>query len=796
MTAEGTAHTEPIPLPAHGWTPGRGLVLTHTAKGRAIPLQAIHQWLRVNAELFGCTKADLLAQGNAADLLEDLLPLAKSLELPLALRSGCAEPPRNLEGLAQGGLFEVCLAPPHGDIKALAPWIAACRSASLPFRILLMPPYPHAEEAPGLLEDWSEAGLRRIELAAHDPFVKSSGVQPAEEALARIQSFLESAQAKRIDAAVRGVPFCLLPEALWPYVLQEPQRRRSPWGYEAQAHNLALRLFERGPTAVQLAMDTLLSGHASTAAYGLDRLMYPFLVARPRLQSILWLIHRILRRVPLVRRFYIPRPDTDAWNRHLDVERSRKARAMPPVCRSCCLRLICEGASPQVRAAFEDARFETQPGELTVSPLAFAQGLPHILDPIDADRLASAPAVEELAQEGMRRAQDVKPTLLVSSYDYGIEGHWADQCEGGVRWLSITPAEKRSTVLANVALPFTASFTLGGGMAEYGGFQLNRSIRLACPLDNATHRFVLHAGPHGNYVLLRDGVAVHPAVLAAQGHPPARLPQRMDVRIVLGNIDGAIMTSNVAFWLGAAPGEDPPSETGGDPPFFSFILVCTRFARRLQASLATVLHQEEVDPASIEVIVCYVPGADAVEDVIESCEHIAPEVRFVRAAFGEEHVRAKGLMINEAVGMARGEWIVLMDADILLPPQALRRLQALGPDVLFAAPDGRKMLDAHATARILMGETHPWASWDNLVASAAEYRFREAHGVPIGFFQALRRQCFEKIQYVEQNHFEGSDFMFGNDAVKEFGPARRLDGMPVLHMDHGGSQWYGTPRHR
>jgi glycosyltransferase involved in cell wall biosynthesis len=153
-------------------------------------------------------------------------------------------------------------------------------------------------------------------------------------------------------------------------------------------------------------------------------------------------------------------------------------------------------------------------------------------------------------------------------------------------------------------------------------------------------------------------------------------------------------------------------------------------------------------------------------------------------------------MINEAARMARGEWVILMDADILLPPRALSRIQTLGPEVQFTAPDGRKMLDPDTTARILMGEFRPWESWDALVEAPVEYRYREAHGVPIGFFQAVRRSCFDKVQYVEFNHFEGSDFFFGNDIIEEFGPVHRLDGMPVLHMDHGGSQWYGTPRHR
>jgi hypothetical protein len=332
-------------------------------------------------------------------------------------------------------------------------------------------------------------------------------------------------------------------------------------------------------------------------------------------------------------------------------------------------------------------------------------------------------------------------------------------------------------------------------MAEYIGFILGRHTRLVCPMDNPTHRLVLYADEQGRYVLLRDGRPTALLQFEEAASFPARLPGRNELRICIGNIDCSIMTTGLAIWT---PDQAETSEVSQEAANvrYSFIIVCTRFARRLQASLASLIHQEGVDPASIEVIVCYVPGADAVDDVLDSCERLAPEMRFVRMAFSPDRMLSKGFMINESVRVARGMWVVLMDADILLAPNTLAQVDALGGDAHFVAPDGRKMLDEDATARVLMGDLRPWEDWQTLVDLACEYRYREAHGVPIGFFQAVRRTCFEKIQYVELNHFEGSDFIFGEDIIKEYGAAVRLEGVPVLHLDHGGSQWYGTVRHR
>ena len=67
--------------------------------------------------------------------------------------------------------------------------------------------------------------------------------------------------------------------------------------------------------------------------------------------------------------------------------------------------------------------------------------------------------------------------------------------------------------------------------------------------------------------------------------------------------------------------------------------------------------------------------------------------------------------------------------------------------------------------------------------------------MPIGFCQCVRTKCMESVKYNEYEHFEGADWRFGVDIREQFSKELRLEGKPVLHLDHGGSQWYGTQKH-
>jgi len=246
----------------------------------------------------------------------------------------------------------------------------------------------------------------------------------------------------------------------------------------------------------------------------------------------------------------------------------------------------------------------------------------------------------------------------------------------------------------------------------------------------------------------------------------------------------------VDIWHGDRTAEDREGEAK-----YSVIIVNTRYARRLEAVLRSLAHQKDFDLGKLEVIICYVPGIDTTDDLIDSVRAAYPRLRVLRSPFPEQHVRSKGFIINESLRMASGEWVVFLDADTLVAPTMFANVEKVEADSYFIAPDGRKMLTPEITAKVLLGEIEPWNEWDELLKGPGEMRLRESHGVPIGFCQCVRATCLDEVRYLEMDHFEGSDMQFGLHMLRRFGAATRLIGLPALHLDHGGSQWYGTQKH-
>ena len=132
--------------------------------------------------------------------------------------------------------------------------------------------------------------------------------------------------------------------------------------------------------------------------------------------------------------------------------------------------------------------------------------------------------------------------------------------------------------------------------------------------------------------------------------------------------------------------------------------------------------------------------------------------------------------------------------DILLPPDYHAPDELPGATV-FAAPDGRYMLTWRRPRRAA-GRHCALDRYTTLQEAAPEYRRRESEGYPPGFCQSFRRRIFDEIRYAELDHFEGSDWLFSKSIVDRYGPESRLEGLGVLHLDHGGSQWYGTGKQR
>jgi glycosyltransferase involved in cell wall biosynthesis len=283
-------------------------------------------------------------------------------------------------------------------------------------------------------------------------------------------------------------------------------------------------------------------------------------------------------------------------------------------------------------------------------------------------------------------------------------------------------------------------------------------------------------------------MAVRPVEFDGTYHLPLRLGERLQPQISVWNIDDCVLTQGLKVWNGVEVDTSPAAK-------YSIIIVSTKFTRRLQAVLRNIAHQEGIGLEKLEVIVAYVPGIDATDDLIDSLGLAYPELSIVRSPFAEKHATAKGLLINESFKLARGEWIMLLDSDTLLPPDYFARIEAVSDTEQFIAPDGRRLLTRETTAKVLLGEIEPWNDWARLVSNEGEFRHRETRGIPVGFCQCFRAELLTKHPYLEMDHFEIADMHFSLDVLKETGKEHRLSGAPVLHLDHGGSQWYGTKKH-
>ena len=773
----------------HRPPPTRGLVVLRNSRGQRLPTADVLRWLRLNRQGFKVRKADILT--NAADLsdLVRLLHEAVEIDIRLSLRTDATAPPECLDHAYEAGLWDLFLTPDY-ESPHIQPWLDTARDLGLPVRIQFQGRVPDHLDPQRLADTLATAGAHVAQVAVHDPFRKREGYTSAlqtAQGIERMNALVRAFADRGMESNLVRVPFCQSPTDLWSHTLNTHQFFLDHQQYDRGAYVLATILFHKRPVIAGKIVQMLLGRHTSYAN-PIDSRLLPWLLDAPWLRARIWAWHKLTRHRRWLGLKPAP-PMEGAEIRSTPADDCTVAGSQDAVCAKCSMRHICDHLTRGIAGMLPDIRLEAQDGEPYRWPLRFAASQPKYYDPIDAERAGIDPHTDRLAKEANAIVGDTPPTREISSFDYATEGQWSHQVQGGVRWHSFTNTEKLSTPLAEFTPPFTLSATFGGGIAEAIGFGVGRLARIMCPMTAYHHTLVLHVDATGRYVLLRDGHCVPPLELRGGRYAPTHLGDRVELRLALDNIDGTLVTQTVLLWE-AADATQPDA-----PVDYSVVIVSARYARRLQATLQSLVHQEDFDPARIEVIVAYVPGIDSTEDVLDSVTAIHPGLRIVRAPFAEELTRSKGFLINEACTLTHGEWVILLDADILVPPDLFKTMDALPKECHFAAPNGRKMLTPETTARILLGEIRPWEHWHELLKEAGEFRYREVDGVPIGFFQAVRRTCFEKVRYEEYEHFEGADWGFGRAMRDTFGPETRLSGQPVLHLDHGGSKWYGTKKH-
>ncbi len=769
------------PLSDTPLTPVRALVAAVNRQGQAVPVADLERWLRLVRTAYRAQKADILARQVDVELLPSLIDFASTLDLRLSLRTN--EPPP--ETPLPQGLLDVHAVVRGTDTERIHAWVERCSADGLPLRLTVLPPLFDG------MADWAnEDTLCAVTLALADPLGPEVPPAEAEGALAPMQALAKILTANGIDVTLLGPPYCRVEPGLRSFVRHTRGFHRDHLHYEQHAWDLAQTLYAMGLYRLQLTLLMLLGRHTAFPNPIDDKLL-PWIIDRPWLRARIWAWHKLTRPFRLFRgRPAVIEETAEAYEAETARRQQAALDALPEPCRTCGYRRICDQGAGPFCPGLDPGTFSPIETDEQLDPAPMALQRPRYYDPIDAARQAESDDQAELAEAAIHLTTTRPPDREIDSFEYGIEGQWAWQLAGTVRWFSWTNTEKTSTPLGVFERPLTLSTTFGGGVAEYIGYAVGRYGRILCPMTAYSHRLVLHVAADGRYVLLRDGAPVRPVTFAGEYYVPTRLPARIEPRIAIWNIDGVIGTQGVTIWQSEAAPVDKAA------PTWSVVIVCTRYARRLQATLLNLAHQQDVPTGAIEVIVAYVPGIDATGDVLDTIEAAYPHLRIVRNPYTVQHATSKGFLINESVRLAQGKWVVLLDADILLAPETFARMASVPESASFVVPDGRKMLPPEVTSRILLGTIAPWEAWDGLLAGPGEYRRLEADGVPVGYCQIVRRSCFDTVRYEEMNHFEGADWRFAVDMREAFGREHRLSGAPVLHLDHGGSQWYGAPQHR
>jgi Glycosyltransferase like family 2 len=774
--------------------PVRGLVTLQNAKGKAFAAVDVMRWICLNRTVYKTDKIDLLATPDTMAALPGVLAYAQDLDVKLSLRTGADEPPEIQAHLKSLGLFDVFWCPNRLSMEAVERWCAACQGLGLPLRVQIRPPFPDSFDATTLADTFSRGGATMVNVTVTDPFVGRESPQAANEGrrtLGQMRALVKALDERDIEANLIGVPLCLAEDDLLPHALNSAQFFLDHQQYHRLSYDLARLLYRRGPIIASKLLLILLAQH-TVFKNPVDSKLFPWLAFSPWFNMRVWTLRKLTRHMRLLRGRPKARVETNAevYERVLAGKRQKDRRDVPRNCAACAWRRICDRETVPFTTALPGLSVRSQPGEVVLDPMRFCGAQRKHYDTVDKDRADVDERCHALAEDANHIVETRTPDRELDSFEYEIEGQWTHQMPGGVRWFSVTNSEKVSTVLARASAPMTLSVTFGGGIADYVGFAFGRHCRLVCPMVEFTHRLVLHVADDGHYILLRDGNPVRPVEFEGAYHVPPRLSTVLEPRISVWNVDMEVVSQRVLLWEGHTPDAAPRT-----PAKYSILIVSTRYTRRLQAVLRCIAHQVGIDLAAVEVVIAYVPGIDATDDLIDSMQRTHPDLRIVRSPFAEQFARSKGFMINESAKVTSGEWIILLDSDTLIAPNMIAALDAVDPHCSFVAPDGRKMLDKETTAAILLGEIEPWQKWNELVEGGGEVRLREAYSVPIGYCQCVRRECLEKTPYEELEHFEGADWRFGVRMRDMYGREKRLTGVPVLHLDHSGSQWYGTTRH-
>lgn len=766
-----------------------GLLLTANGKGSVFSPETLRKWVRALRDFHKAEKADLWTAAADQAAWGPVFEEMNAADMPLGLCVAASEPESLLQAAPSPGWSGVLVrSTATGAVEDLKRWAAASAKAEKPLRVLLAPPYDAAALENGLVDALAESKVVYVTLGSGlfegKPCRKK---QQSVETAATMNQLARALARRGVEVHLHGLPFCQVEEVNWPNVMHGQQIARDFQHYRPASWKLAQQMARVSPAGGDKLIEIVLGQNASFHT-AIDRWVFPWILESPRRYFRVWAFHKLTRHLRWRRKGRADLPEgmstDDAVAAHI---REEERRTLGPVCAKCRFARVCGHANERFRSMLPGLEVAAIEGGHVSDPLAFSMTRPRYADAMDDARRHFHEDQIALAERVKHATTDAPPTAEINCDNFDIEGRYTHHMPGAVRWCAYSTEELVSTPLGRFEAPFTVGLTFGGGIAAQIGFAVGKNARVVCPMISFTHKVQLHVAANGDFVLLRDGELVRPTEFDDWHALPRRLPTVVELRLSIWNIDGQISTQNIQLWQHTAEAAPAPK------PDYSAIIVSSLYSRRLQATLQGLVHQNNFDLNRLEIVVAYVPGIDATDDILDGLKLTYPGLRIVRSPFHAHFRKAKGMMINESRKLAQGKWLLLLDSDIVLPPGFLADIDALTKSAHYIAPTGRKMLPPDVTAKILLGDIRPWEEAEALLSGPGDVRLFECDGIPPGFCQVVRGDIFDEIRYTELDHFEGSDWWFSKYIIDRFGKEARWPGQ-VLHLDHGGSQWYGVSK--
>ncbi len=771
--------------------PTRGFIFHTNYYDEIIPLEDLKKWVRVQYDQFKVDKIDFFSDVyDNFKTLSNLLNFTKQ-EVPCELSWGTSlpEPPMNIELLKKLNILDIVLFISDHIPLQIDNWLNTCNRLNIGIRLYL--PLSFLLNKKNNIETLIVSLKKASSIILFEKFPLFNlpyVTDDFNDIFLTLKKLLPELHNSQVSISIIGPPFCAFKSSDYPYVINIPQFYSDSEFYTQSAFEFAQMLWQLRSYKIRKILEIKLREKTSFHS-GIDNVVLPWILNHPGLYVPLWAWHKLTRHLKWRRNYQTLPENTHQIEKQLMDKQIKKEKRWG-ICTNCSFRYICDkGDNPFLASSFQPNPI---PGNLIRDPLFFRKAHPRYSCRFDQQIQLQFCELHSLQEEAIKITLHNKPWKEILPEDYKIENRMTHYMPGAVRWFSFNCGELQSTPLCKTEPPLTISVTFGGGFAEQIGFSFGPHIKIVCPMIAQSHKLILHIDEKGYYVLIRDNELIYPVEFLNASLVPPRLPFKLEPRISIWNIDGEIVTQGITLWKS----EKVSPSSIKTKPKFSFLYVCSRYSNRLRASLLSIVHQRDFDVSQIEIIVAYVPGLDATDDVLDCIESTFPNMKIVRSPFSESYWKSKGFLINASLPLCSADWVILIDADIILHPYFLSTMDKMGDNTYFVAPDGRKMLTPEITSQILLGLIRPWEEYESLLEGPGEWRQREADGIPIGYCQCCRKEVFQKITYPEFNHFEGADWFFGRSVVEMFGPEHRLIGIPVLHLDHGGSQWYGSQKHR